>query len=78
MSAQGTGGHRARAHDRGAQAERAGIWTVEAGIFPENGASAALHRRAGFRVVGTRERLGQMGGVWRDVMWLERRSPAIG
>jgi L-amino acid N-acyltransferase YncA len=59
------------------QAERAGIWTVEAGIFPENGASVALHRRAGFRVVGTRERLGMLDGSWRDVLLLERRSPHV-
>jgi L-amino acid N-acyltransferase YncA/DNA-binding transcriptional ArsR family regulator len=58
-------------------AEAAGIWTVQTGIFPENTASLALHRRAGFRVVGTRERIGQHHGRWRDVILLERRSPAI-
>jgi len=54
--------------------EAAGIWTLQAGIFPENIASIAIHRRCGFRVVGTRERIGQLAGRWRDVMLLERRS----
>jgi L-amino acid N-acyltransferase YncA len=57
-----------------ASTERAGIWTIESRIFPENTASAALHRAAGFRTVGTRERLGQHHGVWRDVVLIERRS----
>jgi L-amino acid N-acyltransferase YncA len=57
--------------------EAAGIWTIESGIFPENTASLALHRAAGFRVVGFRERLGQHHGRWRDVMLIERRSPVI-
>ena len=58
-------------------AERAGIWTLQAGIFPENEASVALHLRCGFRVVGTRERLGKLDGVWRDVVLLERRSESV-
>jgi phosphinothricin acetyltransferase len=57
--------------------EAAGIWTIQSGIFPENTASIALHRAAGFRVVGTRERIGQQHGRWRDVVLIERRSPAI-
>ncbi|MFI5483735.1 GNAT family N-acetyltransferase [Streptomyces rubiginosohelvolus] len=57
--------------------ERAGIWTVQSGIFPENAASLAVHERAGFRVIGTRERIGRHHGVWRDVVLVERRSPAI-
>jgi L-amino acid N-acyltransferase YncA len=57
--------------------EAAGIWTIQSGIFPENTASLALHERAGFRVVGTRERIGRHRGVWRDVVLIERRSPAI-
>jgi L-amino acid N-acyltransferase YncA len=57
-----------------AESERQGIWTLQAGIFPENLASLALHRSAGFRVVGVRERLGCMDGVWRDVVLLERRA----
>ena len=60
-----------------ARAEAGGIWTIESGIFPENVASLALHRRAGFRVVGVRERIGEMDGRWRDVLLLERRSPRI-
>jgi L-amino acid N-acyltransferase YncA len=55
-------------------AEAAALWTIQAGIFPENAASLRLHEACGFRVVGRREKLGQLGGVWRDVMLLERRS----
>lgn len=58
-------------------AERAGIWTIQSGIFPENAASLALHERVGFRVVGRRERLGRHHGVWRDVLFLERRSTIV-
>ncbi len=66
-----------------ASTEAAGIWTIQSGVFPENTASLALHAAAGFRVVGVRERVGLMrfgplAGRWRDVMLLERRSPAIG
>jgi phosphinothricin acetyltransferase len=57
-----------------ASSEAAGIWTLQAGIFPENAASLALHRRCGFRVVGTRERIGRIDGIWRDVLLLERRA----
>ncbi|MEU9588449.1 N-acetyltransferase family protein [Streptomyces sp. NPDC048193] len=57
--------------------EAAGIWTIQSGIFPENTASLAVHQRAGFRTVGTRERIGQHHGVWRDVVLIERRSPAV-
>ncbi|WP_405942611.1 GNAT family N-acetyltransferase [Streptomyces sp. NBC_00207] len=60
-----------------ASTETAGIWTIQSGIFPENTASLALHARAGFRVIGTRERIGRHYGVWRDVVLLERRSPQI-
>lgn len=60
------------------ESEAAGIWTLQAGIFPENTASLALHREAGFRTVGTREKLGEMNGIWRDVMLLERRSAVAG
>jgi L-amino acid N-acyltransferase YncA len=59
-------------------AERAGIWTVQTGIFPENTASLSLHRDCGFRVVGVRERVGQLHGRWRDVVFLERRSTVAG
>jgi phosphinothricin acetyltransferase len=59
-------------------ADAAGIWTVQAGILAENRASLALAARAGFRVVGTRERLGRLDGRWRDVVLLERRSAVVG
>jgi L-amino acid N-acyltransferase YncA len=59
------------------RAEDEGIWTIQAGLFPENGASLALHERCGFRVVGRRERLGKHHGAWRDVLLVERRSDRI-
>jgi phosphinothricin acetyltransferase len=58
-----------------ARTDAGGIWTIQAGIFPENTASVQLHLRCGFRVVGTRERLGQLNGRWRDALLLERRKP---
>jgi len=58
--------------------ERAGFWTLQAGIFPENEASLSLHRACGFRDVGRREKIGKMNGVWRDVLLLERRSSSTG
>lgn len=58
--------------------ERAGIWTLQSSIFPENVASLALARSAGFRLVGRRERIGCLYGMWRDVLLLERRSPVVG
>jgi phosphinothricin acetyltransferase len=61
-----------------ADSEQAGIWTLQAGVFPENAASLALHQAAGFRIVGRRERIGQMAGRWRDVLLLERRSQIVG
>ena len=60
------------------EAERSGIWTLQAGVFPENLASIALHQTCGFREVGRRERIGLLRGVWRDVILLERRSRTIG
>jgi L-amino acid N-acyltransferase YncA len=60
------------------EAERNGIWTLQAGIFPENTASIALHKSCGFREVGRRERPGMLRGVWRDVILLERRSLTAG
>jgi phosphinothricin acetyltransferase len=76
-SAAGRGVGRALLGRLVAGAEAAGIWTVQAGIFPENAASLALHRRCGFRTVGVRERLGKLDGRWRDVVLLERRSPLV-
>jgi phosphinothricin acetyltransferase len=59
--------------------ERAGFWTLKAGIFPENTASITLHERSGFELVGVSRRIGQMpDGRWRDVLLYERRSPAVG
>jgi L-amino acid N-acyltransferase YncA len=58
-----------------AHADAGDIWTIQSGIFPENVASIELHQRCGFRVVGTRERLGQLNGTWRDVVLMERRKP---
>jgi L-amino acid N-acyltransferase YncA len=61
-----------------ASSEAGGIWTLQSGVFPENGASIALHLALGFRIVGVRERLGRLQGVWRDVVLLERRSEMNG
>lgn len=60
------------------QSERDGIWTLQAGIFPENKSSLALHQAYGFRIVGRRERIGWMNNRWRDVLLLERRSLVAG
>ncbi len=61
-----------------AEAEQQGLWTLQAGIFPENTASLRLHAGAGFRTVGRRERIGQLHGRWRDTLLLERRSLVVG
>jgi L-amino acid N-acyltransferase YncA len=58
--------------------ERQGIWTLQAGVFPENEVSITLHKACGFREVGYREKIGQMNGHWRDVILLERRSDVVG
>jgi L-amino acid N-acyltransferase YncA len=60
------------------ESEKNGIWTLQAGMFPENTGSLALHRSCGFREVGRRERIGQMKDVWRDTILLERRSEIVG
>jgi phosphinothricin acetyltransferase len=60
-----------------ASTEAAGVWTIQSGVFGENTASLRLHERAGFRVIGVRERVARHNGRWRDVILLERRSPAI-
>jgi L-amino acid N-acyltransferase YncA len=61
-----------------ASAEEAGVWTIQSGVFPENTASLRLHEQAGFRVVGTRERIGRHHGRWRDTVLIERRSAVAG
>lgn len=58
--------------------EAAGIWTLEAQMFPENEASRRIHEKAGFEVVGVRRRLGRLNGRWRDVLMMERRSEVAG
>lgn len=58
--------------------EEQGIWTLQASIFPENNASVSLHKKNGFKTVGLREKLGQMKGIWRDVVLMERRSDVVG
>jgi len=60
------------------ESERHGMWTLQASIFPENEASIRLHQSLGFQVVGRRERISRLNGVWRDTMILERRSNVVG
>jgi L-amino acid N-acyltransferase YncA len=76
--ARGRGVGRALLEHLVQESEALGLWTLQAGIFPENVASVRLHERAGFRPVGLRERLGRLNGVWRDVLLLERRSARTG
>ncbi|MGI5243156.1 N-acetyltransferase family protein [Dactylosporangium sp. CA-139066] len=79
-AAQRRGVGRALLDALSASTEAAGIWTIQSGIFPENTASLALHHAAGFRTVGIRERVGRhasQGNRWRDVVFIERRSPHI-
>ena len=60
------------------KAEESGIWTLQAGIFPENVPSIRLHEKHGFRIVGTREKIGKLGRQWRDIILMERRSRKTG
>jgi L-amino acid N-acyltransferase YncA len=60
------------------ESESKGIWTLQAGIFPENIGSLRLHEKHGFRIVGKKERIGKMDDTWRDVLQLERRSKIVG
>ncbi len=76
-AARGQGTGRALLAALIASTEAAGIWTIQSSIFPENTATVALHRSAGFRVVGTRERIARHHGRWRDTVLLERRSPLV-
>ena len=73
LDARGQGVGRRLLSELLAGADAAGVWTVQASIFPENVASVELHRGCGFRVVGTRERIGRMDGMWRDTVLMERR-----
>jgi L-amino acid N-acyltransferase YncA len=59
------------------RSEQAGIWTIQTGVFPENEVSLRLHERVGFRTVSVRRQIGQLDGIWRDVIFLERRSTLI-
>jgi phosphinothricin acetyltransferase len=59
------------------ESEQAGIWTLQASIFPENVASIELHLKSGFREVGRRERIAKLNGVWRDTILFERRSKRV-
>ena len=77
-AARGRGVGRALLEALIASTEAAGIWTIESGVFPENTASLRLHAGVGFRVVGTRQRIGSHHGRWRDVVLIERRSPVTG
>jgi L-amino acid N-acyltransferase YncA len=77
-SERGRGIGRALLEELIRQSEQNGIWTLQAGIFPENAASIRLHRRHGFREVGRRERIGKLGDRWRDTVLLERRSKSVG
>jgi L-amino acid N-acyltransferase YncA len=77
-AARGEGVGRALLEELVERSERDGYWTLTAGVFPENEASLRLHESCGFRTLGVRERIGEAGGVWRDVVWLERRSARVG
>jgi L-amino acid N-acyltransferase YncA len=77
-AARGSGVGRALLERLVERSEDAGYWTLTAGMFPENQASLRVHLACGFREVGVRERLGQLVGVWRDVLLLERRSDVVG
>jgi phosphinothricin acetyltransferase len=74
-SARGEGVGTALMEALAAAAAAAGIWTIQTSVFPENTASIALHERAGFRIVGRRERIAELDGVWRDTLFLELRLP---
>ncbi len=73
-TARGRGVGKVLVHRQVTAADADGLWTLQTAIFPENRASLALHRAAGFRTVGVRERIAQHHGVWRDTVMLERRA----
>lgn len=78
MKHTGQGIGKALMHHLIDESEKAGIWTLYASIFPENTASVRLHRSAGFREIGYREKIGQLGGEWRNTILFERRSKKVG
>jgi len=61
-----------------AKSKKQGYWTLQSGIFPENTASIGLHKKCGFRKIGFRERIGQLNGVWKDNILMEKRSEKTG
>ena len=71
---RGRGVGKALIHRQVTAADAAGLWTLQASIFPENRASIALHHSAGYRTLGVRDRIARLDGVWRDTVLLERRS----
>jgi phosphinothricin acetyltransferase len=77
-SARGKGVGKALLQELIRASEEDGFWTLTAGIFPENEASLKIHRQAGFKVLGVRERIGKLNGTWRDTVLLERRSTIVG
>lgn len=78
QAVRGTGVGRLLLEELVERSEESGYWTLSAGIFPENDVSLRLHEACGFRVIGVRERLAELNGVWRDAVWLERRSAVVG
>ena len=77
-ASKGRGVGRALLESLVSASEKAGIWTLQASIFPENTASIALHKSCGFKELGRRERIAALHGVWRDTVVLERRSKVVG
>jgi phosphinothricin acetyltransferase len=77
-SARGKGVGKALLVELIKESELHNFWTLQAGIFPENIASIKIHEATGFRIIGTREKIGQMNGIWRDTVLLERRSTKVG
>ncbi len=77
-NARGKGIGKKLLHALIAESEKNNFWTLQAGIFPENESSIKIHEDCGFRIIGRREKIGQMNGVWRDTLLLERRSTVTG
>ena len=75
--ARGRGVGKALLFTQVTEADKAGLWTLQTSIFPENRASLALHHSAGYRTLAVRTRIAQLDGVWRDTVLLERRNDVI-